>query len=476
MERADVPENGNAMTKQTIFLAASVAIFTGLLVLGWMTHGTGIVKDDPERNIVIPDELISELQVKAAYDGEKIWFRYRWPVERPSIFNDVLVYQDGKWETRGGEALGPNPEFLTEDRVAMMIDDGSVPLFGRYGGYITIGDGLTTFTGTPETDEERTKYLPSTRTDPNDFETVKPQSDLETLRAAGQFIDLWQWRSSRSNPIGLGDDGFVAEERGGDAGTGPYMTNFDNATGQPRFMFNPEVAGSTALQIDAVIAGDVGFNDTYYLSAETAVPFDPNFAWKNGDTLPRRYLRPESGSRGDVAMPAAARWRNGFWDVTLVRDMDTGNPLDDKIFRDGGSYDLAFAVFRNASTMRWHYVTLPVSLGLEQPAQLVAERIEPGTAPGWTQPWTEIKTFYPGQVTWGRLTDAQQHPGADRIAQRVPVASRHTEEQLAFYGVQVEFADEIRRQWLWTLVASLSLIVGMGVSANMLMRRNEEDA
>lgn len=464
------------MTKQTIFLAASVAIFTGLLVLGWMTHGTGIVKDDPERNIVIPDELISELQVKAAYDGEKIWFRYRWPVERPSIFNDVLVYQDGKWETRGGEALGPNPEFLTEDRVAMMIDDGSVPLFGRYGGYITIGDGLTTFTGTPETDEERTKYLPSTRTDPNDFETVKPQSDLETLRAAGQFIDLWQWRSSRSNPIGLGDDGFVAEERGGDAGTGPYMTNFDNATGQPRFMFNPEVAGSTALQIDAVIAGDVGFNDTYYLSAETAVPFDPNFAWKNGDTLPRRYLRPESGSRGDVAMPAAARWRNGFWDVTLVRDMDTGNPLDDKIFRDGGSYDLAFAVFRNASTMRWHYVTLPVSLGLEQPAQMVAERIEPGTAPGWTQPWTEIKTFYPGQVTWGRLTDAQQHPGADRIAQRVPVASRHTEEQLAFYGVQVEFADEIRRQWLWTLVASLSLIVGMGVSANMLMRRNEEDA
>tara|TARA_R110002124_G_scaffold106374_2_gene258051 strand:- start:571 stop:1965 length:1395 start_codon:yes stop_codon:yes gene_type:complete len=462
------------MNKRTKYLAVSTALFSGLLVLGWVTQGTGVVKDDPERNIVIPEELTSELQVKVSYDGEKIWFRYRWPVDRPSIFNDVLVYQDGAWEKRGGEALGPNPDFLTEDRVAMMIDDGSVPLFSRYGGYITIGDGLTTFTGTPETDEERTKYLPSTRTDPNDFDTVKPESDLETLRTAGQFIDLWQWRSSRSNPIGLADDGFVAEERGGDTGTGPYTTNWDKATKLPKYMFNPEVAGSTALEINAVIAGDVGFNDTYYLSAETAIPFDPNYAWENGDTIPRRYLRPTDGSRGDVVQPKKARWRNGFWDVTLERDMDTGNPLDDKIFRDGGNYDLAFSVFRNASTMRWHYVTLPVSLGLEQPAQLVAERVEPGTAPNWTQPWTEIKTFYPGQVTWGRLTDARQHPGADRIAARVPVAFRHSEEQLALYGVQMEFATEIKRQWILTLIASLSLIVGLGININMLMRRRED--
>ena len=462
------------MTQRTTYLGASVAIFAGLLVLGWVTHGTGIVKDDPERNIVIPKELTSSLQVKAAYDGENIWFRYRWPVDRPSIFNDVLVYQDGKWVKRGGGGLGPDPDFLTEDRVAMMIDDGSVPMFSRYGGYITIGDKLSTFTGAPETDEERTKYLPSSRTDPNNFDTVRPQSDLETLRAAGQFIDLWQWRSSRSNPIGLGDDGFVAEERGGDDGTGPYSTNWDKAASQPKYMFDPAKVAGGALKIDDVTGGKIGFDDTYYLSAETAVPFDPTIAWKNGDTIPRRFLRPESGSRGDVVQPKTARWRNGFWDVTLVRKMDTGNTLDDKIFRDGGNYDLAFAVFRNASTMRWHYVSLPVSLGLEQPAQLVAERIPAGTEPDWDGAWTEIKTFYPGQVTWGRLTDARQHPGADRIAARVPVATRHSEEQLALYGVQVEFAKEIKRQWIWTLIASLGLIVGIGINVNLLMRRRED--
>lgn len=459
--------------QRTKYLAASAVIFGGLLVAAWVTHGSGVVRDDPERNIVIPEELTSSLQVKVAYDGDNIWFRYRWPVARPSIFNDVLVYQDGKWEKRGGGELGPDPKFLTEDRVAMMIDDGSVPLFSRYGGYITIGKGLTTFTGVPDDGEERTKYLPSTRTSRDDFDSIKPQSELDKLRAAGQFIDLWQWRSSRSNPIGLGDDGFVAEAREGDDGSGPYSTNFDKATGQPKYMFNPTVAGYRALAFDEVTSGKVGFDAAYYLSAETAVPFDPAYAWTNGDTIPRRFLRPETGSRGDVVVPTEARWNDGFWDVTLERKMDTGNPTDDKIFRDGGSYDVAFSVFRNASTMRWHYVSLPASLGLGEPAQIEAKKSAAGN-PDWSGDWTEVKVFYPGQVSWDRLTNPSRHPGAERIAQRVPVSYRHSERQLALYGVEIEFDQEIKRQWLWTLAMSLSLILAFGVSMLMLFRRGEE--
>ena len=104
---------------------------------------------------------------------------------------------------------------------------------------------------------------------------------------------------------------------------------------------------------------------------------------------------------------------------------------------------------------------------------MVAERFE-GDAPDWTQPWTEITTFYPGQVTWGRLTDPRQHPGADRIAQRVPVTHRHNETQLALYGGEAEFAGEIRGQWLWTLAASLGLIAALGININLLIRRPEE--
>ncbi len=457
---------------RNFYMAASVAVFGGLLVLGWATHGTGVIQNDPERSISIPDELTTKLQVMASYNGEDIFFRYRWPVDRPSIFHDVLVYRNGEWVREKGEEVGPSENFLNEDRVSMMIDDGSVPLFSRYGGYITIGEGLTTFTGVPETDEERTKYLPATRTNPGDFETTRPESDLDTLREAGYFIDLWQWRSSRSNPIGLGDDGLVAEERGGDEGRGPYSTNWNKALNQPKFMFNPEVAGTTALNYDDVIAGNFSFDDIYYLSAETAIPFDPNLNWQEGDTIPRRMLRSEEGSRGDVVQPGPARWEDGYWDVTLIRKLDTGNPLDDKIFNDGGSYDLAFAVFRNASTMRWHYISLPVSLGLGQEAQLEAQKFT-GSTPPWDQGWTELEMFYPGQVSWPMLTNPALHPGADKIAERVPVEARHNPRQLALYGVEVEFRDQIRLQWMLTLLASLSLIIGLGISINLLMTRKE---
>ena len=56
----------------------------------------------------------------------------------------------------------------------------------------------------------------------------------------------------------------------------------------------------------------------------------------------------------------------------------------------------------------------------------------------------------------------------------MPVAYRHTERQLALYGVEVEFSKEIKRQWLWTLGMSVGLIVAFGFSMMMLFRRREE--
>ena len=55
-----------------------------------------------------------------------------------------------------------------------------------------------------------------------------------------------------------------------------------------------------------------------------------NFAWQDGDTIPRRLLRPGDGSHGDIKVTGKARWTAGYWDVPLNRAMDTGNPMDDK--------------------------------------------------------------------------------------------------------------------------------------------------
>ena len=112
-------------------LIAALALFGGGLVLSWMTHGIGTVQDDPKRGISIPKQLTVPFQVQATYNDKDIFFRYRWPAAKPSIFHDVVVYEGGKWVRKGKGNPGTEKDGMHEDRVAMMLDDGSVPEFAR---------------------------------------------------------------------------------------------------------------------------------------------------------------------------------------------------------------------------------------------------------------------------------------------------------------------------------------------------------
>ncbi|MFN4130045.1 MAG: ethylbenzene dehydrogenase-related protein [Paracoccaceae bacterium] len=445
-----------------IKLLGSVGLFAGALLYSWITHGTGVVQNDPERNISIPEQLTVPLQVQAAYNDSTMFMRYRWPSERPGIFHDVLRYEDGKWITEGGEMPGSNPTGMHEDRVAMMLDDGSVPAFSRYGGYITVGDGLAGLTD--EAPEEVTKYLPATRNRLGKWDDMAADSDLMKLREAGYFLDLWHWRAGRSNPVGEADDQNVGTGRDGDKGSSSYSTNWDGDLKQPKVMFDATTAGYRSLRWDEVTGGTISQDQTYALIQTAAVPFDPNAGWQNGDVLPRRIIRPGTESRGDIRVEGQGRWADGYWDVTLARALDTGNPQDDKILKDHGSYDVAFAIHRNATGGRWHYVSLPRTLGLAHEADINATYFA-GAAPVWGQTWTDITLFYPGQVTWAMLNSAH-HAGASSIANGIPVEARHSPEQLAVYGIEVEFRDAIRRQWLMTLAAGVVLISAFGFALN----------
>jgi hypothetical protein len=469
------------MKKALLYL--SIAIFLGVLGLSWLTHGTGVVGNDIARNIYIPKDLTMPLQVKAAYNGRDMLFRYRWPARQPSIYHDMMKFDGGKWVRYGASVAGPQPQGIYEDRVTMLVDDGSVPEFVRYGGYVAVGDRMRFFTNEAKPDEVKAhpylgqkrkqtevgKYLPATRRNINDWSSVVSEDELATLRKAGYFLDLWHWRAHRSSPIDASDDQYVFELRAGDAGRGPFADNWDPDKRQPRLMLDPEKTGRRSLNWDDLIHRRLGFDDVYFISEATAIPFDANYAWKDGDTIPRRLLRPGDGSHGDIKVAGKARWQDGYWDVTLSRAMDTGNPADDKILVDRRIYYLAFAVHRDALGSRWHYVSLPVTLGLGRDAELAATRFE-GDAPQWQQPWHNVVLFYPGQVSWPHLNSAR-HAGADKIKEGVPVKSRHSEIQLAHYGVEGEFAEAIKWQWLLTMVAGVLLIVGFGIALNGLSAR-----
>jgi hypothetical protein len=451
-----------------------VACFLAGLAVAWVSQGKGVVKADPGRNIWIPDKLTMPLRVQVAYNDERIFFRYRWPADRPHVYHDMLRYQDGLWVRHGASRVGPDPDGTYEDRVTMLVDDGRVPEFGRYGGYITVGAGMRFFTDQADKDEvaahphlgrklgtnEVQKHLPETRHDPADWRSLKPEPELAAQRAAGYFLDLWHWRAGRSNAVGMSDDQLVAEHRLSDAGRGAFTDNWDPQHQQPLFMFDRDKAGIDALRWQQVQAEAVDFDGIYYLSDALAKPFDPDHPWQQDDVIPRRLLREGQGSRGDITVQGQGRWQAGWWDVTLTRALDTGNPLDDKAFHPQGRYDLAFAVHRDATGSRWHYVSHPHTLGLGREADLSA-RYFSGDRPDWPEEgWTDITLFYPGQVNWPLLI-SRAHAGAPDIAAGAPVRPRHSERQLAIYGVEMEFNDEIIRQWRLTLIAGLVLMLGL---------------
>lgn len=468
-----------------IRLRVGLILFCLLLawVLLWTTQGKGVIQDDPERNIAIPDELTMPLKLQVAYNDENIFFRYRWPSEEAYVYHDMLRFHDGQWVRYGASPIGSDPNNTYEDRVTMLVDDGKVPEFARYGGYITVGANARMFTDTASAEEvsgyaglgarlgasDVRKYLPQTRMDVSDWRGVVDDETLKQQREAGYFLDLWHWRAGRSNAIGASDDQLVAEHRLGDQGTSPYATNWDRDNNQPRWMFDSEAAGIQALSWEDIQANRFDFDGIYYLSEEIAKPFDPDHDWQEGDVIPRRLLREPSGSRGAISVAGGpARWDEGHWDVTLQRALDTGYPLDDKMFQPQGEYTLGIAVHRDATGSRWHYVSHPYQLGLGRDAEVQAQSFT-GDQPEWSGEWTEMTLFYPGQVNWPLLV-SDAHAGAPDIAAGKPVRPRHSEEQLAIYGVEMEFNDEIISQWRKTLILGLFLMLGIWFGLDRLLQ------
>src|SRR4030067_2581602 len=177
--------------KRTL-LNTAVAVFVGMLLLSWVFHGTGVVKNDLKRNIYIPQTLTIPLQVKAAYNGDKMFFRYRWPAKEPHLYHDMMKFQDGKWERYGKSVPGPQPQGIYEDRVAMLVDDGAVAEVEKYGGYITIRRRRRLFPKHAKKEEveahaylgkkkqvEVGKHLPETRSNVADWKAGGPEAQLQ---------------------------------------------------------------------------------------------------------------------------------------------------------------------------------------------------------------------------------------------------------------------------------------------------------
>jgi len=337
-----------------------------------------------------------DLSVQAAYDAENAYFRFQWKthMNRPGQMHDYMRFDGAKWVFMGGPRSsdkvrsGAEPP-LYEDRLAMMVDDGSVPNFAAQGCWLTCHRGMRDMPDEASADAVKAhpllgdaglkesdvrKYLPGSRTDePPSWSKTKTAEEIAKMKAAGGFIDLMQWRAARSNPVGMADDGYILEYRLSDEGKGPFSWNVDRKTMTPKYMFD---AGKVGMK--SITVADIGDPTKPFamIREENAVPYDPNAGWKEGDVLPGRLL-----SRADATGSAAdngdvkGTWKDGMWTVVFTRRLNTGHPEDDKILEIGKAYTFGFAVHDDNVTTRFHHVAFPLSIGFGAAGDIEATKV-----------------------------------------------------------------------------------------------------
>lgn len=341
--------------------------------------GNKIVKGVRLEPMPVPGKSgYKELKVQAAYDDKNAYLRFQWKTDNPypGSEHQYLRFDGKEWKVWGYPKLdkvvqeGKQPG-IYEDRMSIMLDDGKVAGFAKQGCWLTCHDGSRDapkqftkeevaanplLTAIKKSDVR--KYLPDTRTNPSDWKTGKTVEEIAKLKAAGYFVDLVQWRAHRSHAVGMTDDGYVLEFRNGDAGKDMFSGNADKATHAPKFMWDAKKVGYKSITADQLRKGD-----HFLIREQNAVPFDPNAGWKEGDMIPD-YITSREDAKGSAAdNNAISSWKDGMWTVVMIRPLGLTND-DDKTLKEGGVYNIGFAVHDDNITTRGHQVSFEKTLGL----------------------------------------------------------------------------------------------------------------
>ena len=152
---------------------------------------------------VIPGKRGSiPLKIKAAFDAENLYMRFEFPA---GPHNAAPNAPGGK--------MDPDNEI----KLALMIDDGSVPNADRAGCWSSCHADARDMPSAPKKDGFVTKYIPESRTSVSikdeprgGWDKLKPQAELDAMLKEGKFLDLARYKSGKG---GVSEDGYVLAER-----------------------------------------------------------------------------------------------------------------------------------------------------------------------------------------------------------------------------------------------------------------------
>jgi cytochrome c551/c552 len=332
-----------------------------------------------------------DLAVRAAYDAEYVYFQFRWATATPHPLHTLWRFDGKQWVAWGG----PKPDATKkgippsyEDRLTVLFDepnnvpaaDGAKATFSQVGCWMTCHNSMRAMPNdVPKTALDPhpywgsqgrkvgdiRKYLLITRTSQDAagaWDKVKPAAELNALKAAGKFLDLWQWRAGRSNAVGM------------PVTTGCWSTGTPTPAAplfsrpKPEFMFDREDAGFAPSR--EKISGRVG--QAAWSRGRPRCHW-PQATFAEGDFLRSTFSAPAGQRRG---CPTFGRYADGHWVVEIRRKQVTGHP-DDKALRPGPAYPVGFAVFDDTVSNRRHYVSLPLTVGIGVAGDVQAVKVGP---------------------------------------------------------------------------------------------------
>ncbi len=216
----------------------------------------------PPQTIAVTGPLaVSSVRAKGGIHGKRVFFLFQWADAQADILHKPFVWNEAAGRYRGGPQR--------EDRFAIQF----AIQFAISGDY-----------------------------------------DVDWFSGRRFTADMWHWKASRSNPIGLAHDKRTI------VGLEPVKRAFKQplADGRQVYVQRPGDAGGKLYRTK-------------------------RYRRRSEEVMPKYVLDPSvSGSVADVT--AKGVWKDGFWTLELARDLDTGH-ADDVVFSAGQTVPGGIAVF-----------------------------------------------------------------------------------------------------------------------------------
>jgi hypothetical protein len=90
--------------------------------------------------------------------------------------------------------------------------------------------------------------------------------------------------------------------------------------------------------------------------------------------IPDYFLSRDNAKGSAADNNAISSWRNGMWTVVVIRPLGLAND-DDKSLKEGGVYNVGFAVHDDNITTRGHQVSFVKTLGIGAKANIQAVKL-----------------------------------------------------------------------------------------------------